>query len=211
MPVPTSGVTFSSIQTEFGGSNPISVSEYYRGGANVPSNQTTSGTDGTAISTSGTIRIGMFRGLTETAAGAVSSSYHNKAFSQQGGGEDGWCDVGVIFNTNGFISTFIDGSGTMVANSSPLSDNLNGSSWFLPNTTNIGSSYWVRATILSGSGAFGTYNTWLQLTTSRNWFMRFGNNTAQDLILKMDIAASSGGAVLATGNITLYGQAGNIP
>jgi len=28
-------ISFSQIQTEFGGSNPISISEYYRGGDNV--------------------------------------------------------------------------------------------------------------------------------------------------------------------------------
>ena len=55
--------SLSQIQTEFGGSNPISLSEYYRGGANVPSVQHTSATDGNAISTSGAIRFGMFRSV----------------------------------------------------------------------------------------------------------------------------------------------------
>lgn len=62
MPVPTTNVTLSSIQTEFGGTNPISLSEYYRGGAFVPIGTATSPIDGTPISTSGTIRMGMFRG-----------------------------------------------------------------------------------------------------------------------------------------------------
>lgn len=66
MPVPSTNETLTSIQTEFGGSNPASMSEYYRGGANVPIGQATSGVDGTPISTSGPIRMGMFRGLTKT-------------------------------------------------------------------------------------------------------------------------------------------------
>ena len=37
MVVPSTNVGFSSIQTEFGGSNPISLSEYYSGGPLVPS------------------------------------------------------------------------------------------------------------------------------------------------------------------------------
>jgi hypothetical protein len=42
MPIPTSGaISLSGIQTEFGGSNPIGLNEYYRGGANVGSNPTT--------------------------------------------------------------------------------------------------------------------------------------------------------------------------
>ena len=38
MALPASGaMSFSQLQTEFGGANPISLSEYYRGGAYVPS------------------------------------------------------------------------------------------------------------------------------------------------------------------------------
>lgn len=37
MALQTSGpISLSQVQSEFGGSNPISMSEYYRGGANVP-------------------------------------------------------------------------------------------------------------------------------------------------------------------------------
>ena len=71
MTIPTTGVTFSSIQTEFGGANPVGLSEYHRGGTYVPSGQATSVTDGTAVSTSGLIRVGMFRGLTKTASGST--------------------------------------------------------------------------------------------------------------------------------------------
>jgi len=45
MALPTSGaLPLSDIQTEFGGSNPVSLSEYYAGGSYVPSG--TSGTNG---------------------------------------------------------------------------------------------------------------------------------------------------------------------
>ena len=39
MAIQSSGddLQFREIQTEFGGSNPIAISEYYRGGDNVPS------------------------------------------------------------------------------------------------------------------------------------------------------------------------------
>lgn len=59
MTVPTTNMTFGSIQTEFGGTNPILASEYYRGGNNVPSSATSAyGT----IPTSGQISMGVFRG-----------------------------------------------------------------------------------------------------------------------------------------------------
>jgi hypothetical protein len=65
MALPTSGpLTLAQIQTEFGGSNPISLSEYYAGGANVPAG--TSGTYG-AVPSSGTISIRNFYGTQKTA------------------------------------------------------------------------------------------------------------------------------------------------
>lgn len=60
MALPSSGpLTLNDIQTEFGGSNPISLSEYYAGGAYVPSG--TTGTYG-AVPSSGTIGIRNFYG-----------------------------------------------------------------------------------------------------------------------------------------------------
>lgn len=64
MALPTSGpLTLSDIQGEFGGSNPISLSEYYAGGGLVPSG--TSGTNG-PVPTSGTISISNFYGTSNT-------------------------------------------------------------------------------------------------------------------------------------------------
>jgi len=58
--LPTSGtLTLADIQTEFGGSNPIGLSEYYAGGSYVPAG--TSGTNG-AVPSSGTISVSNFYG-----------------------------------------------------------------------------------------------------------------------------------------------------
>lgn len=60
MALPSSGpLTLTDIQTEFGGSNPIGLDEYYAGGANVPAG--TSGTYG-AVPSSGAISIQNFYG-----------------------------------------------------------------------------------------------------------------------------------------------------
>lgn len=59
MAVPSTNVGMSNIQTEFGGSNPISLSEYYRGGPLVP---TSSPAPNGPIPTSGQIAMGQFRG-----------------------------------------------------------------------------------------------------------------------------------------------------
>ena len=68
MALPTSGpLSLADIQTEFGGSNPISLSEYYAGGAYVPAG--TTGTNG-PVPSEGTISISNFYGtsnvVTET-------------------------------------------------------------------------------------------------------------------------------------------------
>lgn len=63
MTLPSSGpLSLSDIQGEFGGSNPISLSEYYAGGAYVPPG--TSGTYG-AVPSSGAIGIRNFYGTTK--------------------------------------------------------------------------------------------------------------------------------------------------
>jgi hypothetical protein len=60
MAIPASGpLAFTDIQTEFGGSNPISLSEYYAGGGLVPAG--TSGTYG-AVPSSGQISVQNFYG-----------------------------------------------------------------------------------------------------------------------------------------------------
>tara|TARA_B100000427_G_scaffold313325_1_gene305580 strand:+ start:171 stop:743 length:573 start_codon:yes stop_codon:yes gene_type:complete len=56
MTLPTSGaISLENIQTEFGGSNPIGMNEYYRDGAYVPSSNTN-------VPTSGTISLEDFYG-----------------------------------------------------------------------------------------------------------------------------------------------------
>jgi hypothetical protein len=58
----TGAITLAEIQTEFGGSNPISLSEYYAGGTYVPSGA--SGTNG-AVPASGQISMSQFYGTSD--------------------------------------------------------------------------------------------------------------------------------------------------
>jgi hypothetical protein len=80
MAIQTSGaITLSDIQTEFGGSNPVSLSEYYAGGSYVPSG--TSGTNG-AVPTSGEIAVSDFYGtqsgitITVTEGSGINNGLH---------------------------------------------------------------------------------------------------------------------------------------
>lgn len=63
MAIPASGqVTLSDLQIEYGGTDPISINEYYRGGAYVPIGAGTA-----TIPASGAITLDNFRGTSKTA------------------------------------------------------------------------------------------------------------------------------------------------
>ena len=64
MPLPTTNISFSAIQTEFGGSNPISLSEYYSSSTNYSSGvpYSTINSSGTSVPSSGQISIGNLQG-----------------------------------------------------------------------------------------------------------------------------------------------------
>lgn len=84
MTLPSSGpLTLADIQGEFGGSNPISLSEYYAGGGLVPSG--TTGTYG-AVPSSGTISIQNFYGTSNAAPLSISISPSSLYDSRTGGG-----------------------------------------------------------------------------------------------------------------------------
>ena len=94
MAVPTTNTSLDDIQTEFGGSNPISLSEYYLGGPNVaPGSPAPNG----PIPSSGQISIGQFRGASGVydidfvvvAGGASGGSNARARGSAAGGGAGG--------------------------------------------------------------------------------------------------------------------------
>jgi len=99
MAVPTTNVGLSSIQTEFGGSNPISLSEYYLGGPLV--NPATPAPNG-PIPSSGQIAIGQFRG----AAAVIPVDYLIVA----GGGGGGARGAGGGGGAGGYRTSFPGGT-----------------------------------------------------------------------------------------------------
>ena len=82
-----SPLSMSEIQTEFGGSNPISMSEYYAGGANVPAG--TSGNGGN-IPSSGAINFNIFYTSAKVTRVAIalqisSTTQNYNIYSNRGG------------------------------------------------------------------------------------------------------------------------------
>jgi len=81
MAIPTSPISLANLQLEFGGVNPISLSEYYKGGPYVS-------TVSTQVPTSGVISLGDFSGVSAAANGDVTMIYTGSGGSFNPGVED---------------------------------------------------------------------------------------------------------------------------
>ena len=178
MTTPTGAIGLGAVQTEFGGANPIGMNEYYRGGSLVGAS-TAAGTSGVQIAASGAIRLGDFRGV--SAAGPVAAWGGSTVSYARSGAT---ATAGVIFNTDGTLTDY----GT----ASAVSNLPGGSLWFSLITVGIGSSYWVRA---NGGG-------WVSLATAQSFGVSRATIGTTSTAFTFDIAATSGGTVLASGVVT---------
>ena len=89
-------ISLANIQTEFGGSNPISLSEYYRNGAYVTSNNT-------GVPTSGVISLNQFYGTTAQFSFAISSNYSSPQDLRTLALAAGWDGTDYLVATNNAI------------------------------------------------------------------------------------------------------------
>jgi hypothetical protein len=108
-------LAFDEIQSEFGGTNPIGLDEYYRGGARVPNNNTD-------VPTSGPISVRNFYGATRRIAiplNIASNSYNYDIFNNRGPSYvAGLSDITVTVPSGVFVgSTATDGFAMLVPNS----------------------------------------------------------------------------------------------
>jgi hypothetical protein len=188
MALPSSGpLSLDDIQTEFGGSNPISLDEYYAGGAYVPAG--TSGTYG-AVPSSGTISIQNFYGTSKVVYRLDTDIYIDFALSPT--------DARVTFSVNS------DGTVLVTGDTSGTLDSYN---WLTPTTGST--SYYVRATPTSGTFSSGTTGTWLALTSNRTWITEFTSNSpgSKSTTADIEIATDSAGTnVVVSASITLTAE-----
>lgn len=108
----------------------------------------------------------------------------------------------VTFNTNGTVS----GS---ISPTTGGSNEASGDRWYSPTTTNIGSSYWIRATLTAGvTPSSGTMNTWQQLSSARLWENNSGSGATgnKSSTILFEISATSGGAVVCRGTFTIWAE-----
>jgi len=108
MTLPSSGaLSLQSIQGEFGGSNPIGLNEYYRGGSLVANNSNTA-----SIPTSGTIQVDDFYGTSSATPLDLTHNINMRSL-QQGQGK-------TLSNLHGYITSNIT-SGTPSASDLSIS------------------------------------------------------------------------------------------
>jgi hypothetical protein len=74
--------------------------------------------------------------------------------------------------------------------------------WFTPTQAGIGGSYWIRATLVSGTAPTGSaLNAWLALTAVRGWTLTApagGAFASRACTLQIQIASDSAGANVVT-------------
>jgi hypothetical protein len=240
MALPTTSLSFSALQTEFGGANPISLSEYVRGGLYVPSGTTSS--YGTIPTTNSNINMGVFRG-TQKVVELVNISNHtiNTSRTSYGDGPSsalsefrlfsngGMSLVGSVawfpdYGVEGFI--IIDGNDYFTSGLAGSTATVSVTNeWLQSGTPSL---YSARATIISSdtpNGStrirYGTFGSWVAITSDLSWGVTSASTDSQrsasmDTIFTLDIALTSNlSNILDTATITLQSAAqtfaGEIP
>lgn len=146
MTTPTGPITFGNLQSEFGGSNPISLSEYYRGGAYVGAS--TASSYGT-IASSGAISLGTFRGTNSV---VINASLGNQSVGSTRG------SASISSKTDGTLTLTGTDVGTMTV------------TWRSPASAGSANSYYVKLVRFSGSTVSGsTQGAWLPMSSQYTW------------------------------------------
>lgn len=183
MTLQTSGaISMPNVQTEFGGSNPISMSEYYAGGVYVPSG--TSGTNG-AVPTSGAISLSKFYGTSSIVVNFTTETVE---------------DVGVVAPAEASATYTIKSNGTVEA--STLTGGIIGTYQWVTPTTNS-TSYQVFATLASGSISSGFTGSWLNTTVDNTWDILQPLNGSTTGTLNFQVRKAGNSTVLDTWSVTL--------
>jgi len=183
MAIPSSGaLTLSTIQTEFGGTNPIGLDEYYAGGANVPSG--TTGTNG-AVPSSGAISISAFYGTSSASVNFVDVTVESR--------QSVVATAGYRVDADGFDYARVQAVYSALAQ------------WVTPASS--GNNYEVFATIVTGSVSFGTIGSWVATSGSPEWTRTTaGAGTIQSVSLSMQVRAVGSSTVLDTWTVSLEAE-----
>lgn len=113
-------------------------------------------------------------------------------------------------NTYSYYTFYTDGD--LLGFEAPSGGAVVNTDWTLPISAGIGSSYWVRWTIVAQSIPLpfvkvGTSGTWLQLNTARNFGLQSGNNNTSgfgEIECYFQIASDSSGTNIVATSPTIF-------
>lgn len=95
--------------------------------------------------------------------------------------------AGLSFNSNGtvtYLGNLVPGPPT---------------NWNSPTAAGVGNSWWIRATLQFGTPTGGTFNTWLALSSNRDFFVSASSGFSQSATITVEFSPnSSGSPILAT-------------
>jgi len=183
MPIPSSGaLALSTIQTEFGGINPIRMDEYYAGGGLVPPG--TTGTNG-AVPSNGAISISAFYGTSAVSVNFVDVTVESR--------QSVAATAGYRVDTDGFDYARVQAVSAVLAQ------------WVTP--ASGGNNYEVFATIVNGSVSSGPIGSWVATSGSPAWTRTTaGPGTIQIVNLSMQVRAVGSSTVLDTWAVSLEAE-----
>lgn len=185
MTLPASGpLSLADIQGEFGGANPISLSEYYAGGAYVPAG--TTGTYG-AVPSSGQISIQNFYGTSKVVISISDASVY-------------YASGGLTSATTGYQLT---SSGQIQQLQQTTYTNIG--QWCTP--TSFASDYEAFVTMIAGTLTTGTVGSWVALSSTQTWTLFAGANNYETCQFTVQIRKIGTGTVLDSATITLESDA----
>lgn len=191
MAVPTTNVGMDSIQTEFGGTNPISMDEYYAGGANVPPG-TQSPVDPSPVPSSGAITIGEFRGCTKVVFPINGSSANVNASNSP------------AFTTNCFIN-FNTSTGAITHGGGGTGGGTT-ITYFGPSTWITGGTptdYSIIVTSIDSSGTNGQPYSPTTTGGNNSWSGSCGPGHSNTAIWSCNITRNSDSVVVATFSVSV--------
>lgn len=156
MAIPSTGaISLTTIQTEFGGANPISINEYYAGGGLVPAG--TTGTYG-AVPSSGQIDFNVFHGTSN-----VVTLDFIVVGAGSGGGDFSGGGAGAVITKTGHVFTpgtytFTVGAGGAQNNTSSRGDNPGTTTVYYSCSVNgsSGGSSSIGSIVVAGGGVAGS-------------------------------------------------------
>lgn len=203
MALPTTSLSFSALQTEFGGSNPISLSEYKRGGPYVPSGTTSA--YGTIPTTDSNIALGLFRGTQKV---VVAVNVTDQYIYSGSGGYD-YAEATATYGLSNLGNAFYIIGGDFYEEQNYAGE------WLVSGN---GALISAKATILSqslgaGSSLSGTFNTFQPLTSQRAWTLtsiaaQADSQESGGVTFRIDLALTSDtNTILDTATIQLETRA----